>query len=178
MSRDNPKVPITLPLASRKGTLLVETQVSRPSGQVSFSSMPTIGSPVAIIFCSSASAADTYGHDTAPVAAGDLLRGWLGGKWHYAKYRQRVNVAVPRAGQAGGGAEYGQGAAGTGAAGRTRGSSGQCFQQSWPAGYRSREVRLVSPAGRGRLDRLRSPEPPPRCAATVMVDDDGGRSAR
>src|ERR1700730_13617525 len=57
MSRDHPKIPITLPLALRHGILVVETHVSCPSGQVSFSSTPIIGWPVAMIFCSSANAA-------------------------------------------------------------------------------------------------------------------------
>ena len=41
------------PSASRKGSLLVETQVSGRSGQVSTSSMSTSGSPVAMMRCSS-----------------------------------------------------------------------------------------------------------------------------
>jgi hypothetical protein len=40
----------------RRGSLLVRTQVTRPSGQVSFSSLLSIGSPVRMIRCSSSKA--------------------------------------------------------------------------------------------------------------------------
>ncbi len=43
MSRETPKVPTMFPLASRRGILVVETQVTWPSGQISFSSLPTSG---------------------------------------------------------------------------------------------------------------------------------------
>ena len=43
MSREMPNVPTTRPSLSRNGILVVETQVTRPPPQVSFSSLPTTG---------------------------------------------------------------------------------------------------------------------------------------
>jgi hypothetical protein len=46
-----------VPSRSRSGRLLLVTQVSLPSGQVSRSSLSSIGIPLAMICCSSAKAA-------------------------------------------------------------------------------------------------------------------------
>ena len=56
MSREMPNVPITVPSAARSGSFEVLTQALRPSGNVSRSSKPMIGCPVAMIRCSSRSA--------------------------------------------------------------------------------------------------------------------------
>ena len=56
MSRETPKVPTMRSCGSRSGILVVDTQVTLPSSQVSFSSMLTIGLPVAITCCSSRNA--------------------------------------------------------------------------------------------------------------------------
>jgi hypothetical protein len=53
MSREMPKVPMMRPSRSRSGILVVDTQVTRPSAQTSFSSLPTTGRPVRITSCSS-----------------------------------------------------------------------------------------------------------------------------
>ena len=56
MSREMPNVPITVPSAARSGSFEVLTQALRPSGNVSRSSKPMIGCPVAMIRCSSQNA--------------------------------------------------------------------------------------------------------------------------
>ena len=56
MSREMPKVPITVRSTARSGSFEVLTQALRPSGNVSRSSKPMIGCPVAMIRRSSQSA--------------------------------------------------------------------------------------------------------------------------
>ncbi len=56
ISREIPIVPITFPLRSTNGNLVVRTQVSRPSVHVSFSSASMMGRPVRVMSCSSANA--------------------------------------------------------------------------------------------------------------------------
>ena len=53
----DPQVPMIFPSSSRSGSLVVETQASARSWNVSRSSFATIGSPVSITRCSSANAA-------------------------------------------------------------------------------------------------------------------------
>ena len=53
MSREMPQVPMIRPAASRRGNLVVTTQLTVPSGQVSFSSRFSSGRPVRTISCSS-----------------------------------------------------------------------------------------------------------------------------
>ena len=53
MSRETPKVPMTRSLLSRNGIFVVETHVTCPSCQVSFSSTPIIGRAVRMTFRSS-----------------------------------------------------------------------------------------------------------------------------